>query len=209
MDYIFGREYKLGVMGGTFDPIHYGHLIAAENARAELALDQVLFVPTGVPPHKKTMEYTEATIRFQMTALAIASNEFFRVSDLETKRDGPSYTIDTVKALRELYPGVQIYFITGADAILEIATWRNAELLLSMCSFVAVSRPGYAMDDIRGRIGSFFEHPEINIFGMEVPALDISSTEIRKRVREGKTIKYMLPDNVMDFITEQGLYQSK
>ena len=208
MDSIFGQGRRLGVMGGTFDPIHYGHLIAAERAREELALDKVLFIPSGIPPHKRAGALALPKDRYLMTGLAIASNACFQLSDIEIVRDGVSYTVDTLKALLELYNDVQLFFITGADAILDIATWKSPGELLSMCNFVAVSRPGYNIDSIWRKAGKYIDRPEKSITGIGIPGLDISSTEIRERVREGKSVKYLLPDDVIDFIAEHGLYRS-
>jgi len=207
MSKINGQITRLGVMGGTFDPIHYGHLQAAEGARKELDLDRVLFIPAGRPPHKKFGAVASPWQRYMMTGLAIESNDYFQLCDMELEGDQPSYTIDTVKALLGLYTGVQIFFITGADAILEIGTWKKAAELLSLCRFVAIARPGYSMDKIWSIAEAFVINPEERIVGLGIPTPDISSTEIRKRLQRGKTVKYMLPDQVIDFITEQGLYR--
>ncbi|MCG9967014.1 nicotinate-nucleotide adenylyltransferase [Pelotomaculum terephthalicicum JT] len=202
-----GRVCKLGVMGGTFDPIHYGHLVAAEGAREELALDKVIFIPAGKPPHKPGHDLADAGDRYLMTGLAIDSNIFFEVSSIEIDRPGPSYTVDTIQFIMNQYPGAEIYFITGADAILEIITWKNVERLLSLCYFVAASRPGYRLDELWEKVGAFIQCPEKKILGMEVPALAISSTDIRRRVREGKTIKYLLPEPVEEYIAKKKLYR--
>ncbi|OPX86092.1 MAG: putative nicotinate-nucleotide adenylyltransferase [Pelotomaculum sp. PtaB.Bin013] len=199
--------FKLGVMGGTFDPIHNGHLVAAEGARDELALDKVVFVPAGKPPHKPGHDIADPRDRYIMTGLAIASNEFFEVSSIEIERPGPSYTVDTIQSLMDRYPGAEIYFITGADAILDIITWKNFEKLLSLCFFVAASRPGYPLDKLRQKVSAFIEYPERKILSMEIPALAISSTDIRRRVLAGKTIKYLLPEPVEDYIARHKLYQ--
>ncbi|MDF9408320.1 nicotinate-nucleotide adenylyltransferase [Pelotomaculum isophthalicicum JI] len=199
--------FKLGVMGGTFDPIHNGHLVAAEGARDELALDKVVFVPAGKPPHKPGHDIADPRDRYIMTGLAIASNEFFEVSSIEIERPGPSYTVDTIQSLMDRYPGAEIYFITGADAILDIITWKNFEKLLSLCFFVAASRPGYPLDKLRQKVSAFIEYPERKILSMEIPALAISSTDIRRRVLAGKTIKYLLPEPVEDYIARHKLYR--
>lgn len=198
---------KLGVMGGTFDPIHYGHLVAAEGARDELALDKVVFIPAGKPPHKPGHDIADPRDRYLMTGLAISSNIFFEISSIEIDRPGPSYTVDTIQSIMDLYPGAEIYFITGADAVLDIITWKNVGKLLSICYFVAASRPGYPLDELRQKVSAFIEYPEQKILSMAVPALAISSTDIRRRVREGKTIKYLLPEPVEDYIVRHKLYR--
>ncbi|OPY57789.1 MAG: putative nicotinate-nucleotide adenylyltransferase [Pelotomaculum sp. PtaU1.Bin035] len=201
------RLSRLGIMGGTFDPVHFGHLVAAEGARDVLGLEQVIFIPAGRPPHKPDCEITDPWDRYMMTSLAVASNEFFQVSSLEIDRSGPSYTIDTVQAIKGLYPGAQIYFITGADAVLEILTWKNVERLLSLCCFVAATRPGYQLDELWEKLGVLIQFPKQDILSMEVPALQISSTDIRRRVREGRTIKYLLPEPVEEYIVKHKLYR--
>ena len=193
-------------MGGTFDPIHYGHLVTAEAARYEYGLDKVIFIPAGQPPHKPNDKRTGPWQRFEMTKLAVASNPFFEESSIEIERPGPSYTVDTVQEIFRLYTGVQIYFITGADAVSEILTWRKVEKLLSICLFIAATRPGYKLDEMWKKIGILPQDLNKNIFGMEVPALAISSTDIRQRVREGRPIKYLLPEPVEEYLTSNNIY---
>jgi len=137
---------KIGLMGGTFNPIHIGHLVMAEEIRKGFGLDKVLFIPTGNPPHKLIEGQVSSKDRYIMTLLATASNEYFEVSDIETKRIGTSYTVDTIKELKEIYQMAEFYFITGADAILEIETWKNTKELLDSCKFIAATRPGYNMN---------------------------------------------------------------
>ncbi|MDD3653827.1 MAG: nicotinate-nucleotide adenylyltransferase [Desulfotomaculaceae bacterium] len=198
---------KIGIMGGTFDPIHYGHLVSAEGARDEVGLDQVIFVPTGRPPHKSNYNITNSQDRYLMTVLATASNHYFHASSMEVDRPGFSYTIDTVQSVVEMYPGAQIYFITGADAVLDILTWKSVEQLLSLCYIIAVTRPSYQLDKLWDRLGHILHCPKRRIISMEVPALAISSTDIRRRVREGMTIKYLLPEPVEDYIAKHKLYK--
>lgn len=193
------NKRRLAIMGGTFDPIHYGHLVAAEGARHEFNLEKVIFIPAGQPPHKKGRRITDSHYRLEMTRHAVSSNSHFEVSDIEVERTGPSYTIDTVIAVKELYPQHQVFFITGADAVLEILTWNRVEELLSRCSFIAATRPGYRLESL--------EHTLKNIVTMEVPALAISSTDIRHRVKDGRPIKYLLPEAVENYIKEMGLYR--
>ncbi|SMB92851.1 nicotinate-nucleotide adenylyltransferase [Thermanaeromonas toyohensis ToBE] len=199
---------RVGLMGGTFDPIHYGHLVTAEAARCEFNLDKVIFIPSGQPPHKKDYEVTSAEHRYRMTVLATASNPYFEVSRIEIDRPGLSYTVDTVSEYRRLWgPEPEIYFITGADAILEILHWKDVDILLTRCHFIAATRPGFPLarlEEVKPRLP---QDAEQRIHLLEVPALAISSTDIRRRVREGKSIKYLLPEPVEEYIREQGLYR--
>ncbi len=199
-------ERRLGIMGGTFDPIHYGHLVTAEGARYSFGLDRVIFVPSGRPPHKPGYIVSDPLDRYKMTCLAVASNPFFCASAIEVERPGPSFTIDTVRAVMQLYPGVKIYFITGADALLEIFKWKDFDILLTICSFVAATRPGYRLFELREKTASLPSGLKQNISYMEVPALAISSTEIRQRVHGGRPIKYLLPESVEDYIKNNKLY---
>jgi len=194
-------------MGGTFDPIHYGHLVTAEAARSRFDLDMVVFVPSGKPPHKKDYPVTAAEHRYLMTVVAVVTNEFFEVSRIEIDREGYSYTIDTIKQLRQIYPETELYFITGADAVLEILTWKNMSEILDDCHLIAATRPGYELDgtknDLKKAVGS-----NINkIHSIEVPALAISSTVIRQRVAQGLPIKYLLPEAVEQYILKNKLYR--
>ena len=201
------EERRLGIMGGTFDPIHYGHLVAAEGARYSFDLAKVIFIPAGSPPHKPGHTISEPLVRYKMTCMAVASNPFFCASAMEVERPGPSYTIDTVRSVMRLYPGSEIYFITGADALLEISSWKNFDILLSICNFVAATRPGYRLLELKEKLDSLPAALKQNISYMEVPALAISSTDIRQRVREGRPIKYLLPESVEDYIIKNNLYR--
>lgn len=210
-NFFMGKEIaskrRLGIMGGTFDPIHYGHLVAAEGARHAFNLEKVVFIPAGNPPHKPGYIVAEPSVRYKMTCLAIASNPFFCSSAMEVERPGPSYTVDTVRKMAHLYPEKRIYFITGADAILEIFSWKDSQILLTMCNFVATTRPGYCLKELNKRFDSMPKGVKQNISFMEVPALAISSTDIRQRVHEGKPIKYLLPEPVEDYILRNNLYR--
>lgn len=204
---------KIGIMGGTFNPIHCGHLVTAEEAYSQFKLEKVIFMPSKVPPHKETRDIIPAEDRYLMTVLAIAGNPHFTISRLEIERKGPSYTIDTVKELHKIYgPSWEIFFITGADAILEILTWKDPHQLAEYCSFIAATRPGYSLEKFRQSL-SLKENElskfEPRIYFMEIPALAISSTDIRARVREEKSIKYLLPDAVAEYIYQCGLYVNK
>lgn len=198
---------KLAIMGGTFDPIHMGHLVTAEEVRHEFDVDEVLFVPTGHPPHKSNINMTTCEHRYLMTVLATAANPCFKVSRIEMEREGVTYTIDTIKELRRIYGNeVQLYFITGADAIHKILTWKESEELLQICDFVAVTRPGYNKEELIEQIEGLKKQYEANIYFLEVPALAISSSDIRRRLSEMKPIKYLVPQEVENYIKKYGLY---
>lgn len=197
---------NIGIMGGTFDPIHYGHLVAAEGARYHYHLDKVIFIPAARPPHKAAQIISDPRSRLAMTALAVASNPYFEVSALEINRPGPSYTIDTVREVAETYHS-NIFFITGSDAILQILSWKNVESLLSLCHFIAATRPGYELTNLKETLKDLPAAVLKNITTMLVPALAISSTDIRQRVREGRPIKYLLPDNVEEYVMKHQLYR--
>ncbi len=193
---------RIGLMGGTFDPIHHGHLVAAEEARVALSLERVLFVPAGQPWQKERRDVTPARHRFAMTQLATDTNDQFEVSGIEMDREGPTYTIDTLHAIGEFYAGADLFFITGADATLEILTWKDPEEALDLATFVAVTRPGHDL----GRLASLGYRDRIVV--LEIPALAISSTDIRRRVGEGRPIRYLVPDSVRTYIDEQQLYRT-
>ena len=188
-------------MGGTFDPIHHGHLVAASEAAADLDLDEVVFVPTGRPPFKQYPGVTEPEHRYLMAVIATASNPRFTVSRVDIDRPGPTYTVDTLRDLRAQRPGSDLFFITGADAIEQILTWKDIDQLWSMAHFVAVTRPGHAMhvEDI----------PPTSVSRLEVPALAISSTDCRARVRAGAPVWYLVPDGVVQYIAKHGLYRGQ
>ena len=192
-------------MGGTLNPIHHGHLVAAEIIRDEFKLGEVLFVPSGKPPHKENNnEIAPPGHRWMMTVLATASNEYFSASAIEIERGGESYTRDTLRELKKIYgEKTEMYFISGADAIAEISTWHKTDYLPKLATFIAASRPGYRLDwekiDPRFRACTSL---------IEIPALAISSTEIRQRIREEKTIKYLVPEVVEKYIYKNRLYQT-
>ena len=198
---------KIAVMGGTFDPIHYGHLVAAEAVYCELSVQRVIFIPTGSPPHKKT-RVTSAEMRYQMTALAIEDNPHFTVSRMEIEREGKTYTIDTIKHLHAEYPEAEIFFIIGADEVHQIPAWHKAEDLLKRCRFMAVTRPGYDVHALKREIERIKECFSGRLHFLEIPALAISSSDIRSRCCVGKSIRYLLPESVENFIIKECLYQN-
>jgi nicotinate-nucleotide adenylyltransferase len=203
------KTLRLGVMGGTFDPMHFGHLVTAEEALVQFNLDRVLFMPSGRPVRKTHRHVSSAEDRYLMTVLATASNPDFEVSRMEIERPGDTYTVDTMTALRAQFgPRCELYFITGADAVREILTWKDAERFAGLCTFIAATRPGYEPDLAAGA-GESAPHgstawPRVEF--MEVPALAISSSDIRDRVRTRRPVRYLLPENVAAYIAKNGLY---
>lgn len=199
---------KIAVMGGTFDPIHYGHLVTAEAVRHRYDIDHVLFVPTGQPPHKLERAVTSPEHRYLMSILATETNQSFYVSRIEIERRGLTYTIDTLLELKKMYgENTEIYFITGADAFHEILTWKRAKELLTLCHFIAATRPEYPQEDLIRKIKVFKENYGKSFNFIEVPALAISSSDIRKRVQEDRPIKYLLPEAVENYIYKYNLYK--
>lgn len=197
-------------MGGTFDPIHYGHLVIAEAVRSKYNMDKVIFVPSGCPPHKNCSNVSSAMDRYTMTALATATNRYFDISTVEIDRSGKSYTYDSLIEFKKKYPKHDIYFITGADAIKDITTWYNYEKLLEMCYFIAATRPGYTLSNLKNKELQMLSKKQLeNIEIIEVPGIEVSSTDIKRRVRENKSIKYLLPETVEDYITKYDLYLKK
>jgi len=196
---------RLGVMGGTFDPIHHGHLLTAEEALQQFELAEVVFLPTGQPWMKADRVVSAPEDRYLMVVIATASNPRFSVSRLEIERDGPTYTVDTLKELQAERGDVELYFVTGADAMLEIFQWKSAEEALEMAHFIAATRPGYDLAAFEQ--GAPTSHPRVSV--MPIPALAISSTDIRERVRDGRPIRYLVPEGVQTYIEKAGLYRDR
>ncbi len=193
------RAPRIGVMGGTFDPIHNGHLVAASEVAHSFDLDEVVFVPTGQPWHKQNV--TPSEHRYLMTVIATASNPDFTVSRVDIDRGGTTYTIDTLRDLKRERPDAELFFITGADAVAQILSWRDHDELWDLAHFVAVSRPGHVL--------STDGLPTEDVSQLEVPALSISSTTCRERVRSGSPVWYLVPDGVVQYIAKHHLYRSK
>ncbi|WP_200914502.1 MULTISPECIES: nicotinate-nucleotide adenylyltransferase [unclassified Aeromicrobium] len=195
------RRRRVGVMGGTFDPIHHGHLVAASEVQSWFDLDEVVFVPTGRPWQKADREVSTAEHRYLMTVIATAANPRFEVSRVDIDRDGPTYTIDTLRDLAADMPDADLYFITGADAMAAILTWRDHEELFELAHFVGCTRPGHEMDEqtLEGL-------PVERITLVEIPALAISSTDCRVRVTSGEPVWYLVPDGVVQYIGKHRLY---
>jgi nicotinate-nucleotide adenylyltransferase len=192
------RTRRVGVMGGTFDPIHHGHLVAASEVQAWFDLDEVIFVPTGEPWQKSYREVSPPEDRYLMTVIATASNPRFSVSRVDIDRGGPTYTIDTLRDLDAARPGAEFFFITGADALAEILTWHDADELFTLAHFVGCTRPGHRLS------GAGLPDGKVSL--VEIPALSISSTECRARVGAGQPVWYLVPDGVVQYIAKRGLY---
>ncbi|MEO5653116.1 MAG: nicotinate-nucleotide adenylyltransferase [Marmoricola sp.] len=188
-------------MGGTFDPIHHGHLVAASEVQAWFDLDQVVFVPTGEPWQKAERAVSAAEDRYLMTVIATASNPLFEVSRVDIDRAGPTYTIDTLRDLARAMPDADLYFITGADALAEIFTWRDATELFALARFVGCTRPGYEMSP-----STLEGIPSDRVTILEIPALAISSTDCRERRAKGEPVWYLVPDGVVQYIAKHDLY---
>jgi nicotinate-nucleotide adenylyltransferase len=215
---------KLGILGGTFNPIHIGHLVAAEEVRDRLQLDRVLFIPAYAPPHKDDENIPSAKERMEMVDLAVSGNTFFEPSDIEMKRGGMSYSIETIEELRRIYPGSKLCFIIGLDAFLEIQTWHRWKELMALCDFAVMSRRGRNFSDLRlldfmanaadvlrgldkgSLTQANVQHGAATVHLVTIPLLDISSTDIRTRVKQGSSIKYLLPEPVEHYIIKKKLY---
>jgi nicotinate-nucleotide adenylyltransferase len=187
-------------MGGTFDPIHHGHLVAASEVAARFELDEVVFVPTGEPWQKRTHAVSTAEHRYLMAVIATASNPRFWVSRVDIDRSGPTYTIDTIHDIAQMRPGAELFFITGADALAQILSWKDPQHMLRLAHFVGVTRPGYVLSD---------DHlPPDTAMLVDVPAMAISSSAIRLRVKAGAPVWYLVPDGVVQYIAKHHLYAS-
>ncbi len=199
---------KIGLMGGTFDPIHNGHLVLAEQVRTRFQMDKIIFIPAGNPPHKEFVASKEH--RYQMTKLAIEDNEFFEISRIELDQDHKTYAIDTVTRLRQMYGDeTEIYFITGADMIIDLPTWKNFDELVHLCKFIGSTRPGVEDVELSQQINSLVKDYKADITITQVPALAISSTDIRRRVKYNLSIRYLLPKIAEEYVYTHSLYSDK
>jgi nicotinate-nucleotide adenylyltransferase len=197
------RRDGIGIFGGTFDPIHFGHLRMAEEARDQLGLDRVLFVPNRVSPFKAGGGVSPGELRAEMVRRAIADNPSFAISRVELDRPGPSYAIETVRALRDAHPDADLFFLSGTDAIKDLPAWREPEALLVLARFVAATRPGVDPGAVLAALPASWAD---RVTFIEMPGLDISATDLRARVRAGRSIRYLVPPPVEAFVRERGLY---
>ena len=187
---------KIGILGGTFNPIHIGHLILAEEAREKLGLDKIIFVPTNLAPHKDNSDVAPALDRLSMVKLAIRGNKYFQVSDIEIKRNGRSYTIDTIKELKCQFPEDSLYFVIGSDLLKYLDAWKDLTEIINLVSFIVATRPGYPLEKLPRFIKT-----------MEIRAVDVSGFEIRSCIKENKSFRYLVPEAVYKHITENSLYK--
>lgn|SRR3989338_908081 len=187
---------KIGILGGTFNPIHIGHLILAEEVREKLKLDRIIFVPAYLPPHKDNSDIAKAPDRLKMVKLAIKGNRFFSVSDLEIKRDGRSYTIDTIKQFKEIYLEDELYFIIGSDLLKYLNEWKDLAQIIKMVKFIVATRPGYRLEEIPAYIST-----------VAIRAVDVSGYEIRKAIKDNNSFRYLVSDPVFSYINKKGLYR--
>lgn len=205
-DFDFKSCNKIALIGGAFDPIHYGHLVTAQTVYDNFDVDRVVIMPLGDAPHKE-MSGAEAFNRYEMAKRAAEDNPAFAVSAMEIERKGKTYTVDTISEIKAINPDIIIYFVMGADEILSVDSWREPERLLKMCSFVAVTRPGFDKAGVMEKTASVREKYGCEIYFLEVPALDISSSDLRDRLRNGKSVRYLMPDAVVRYIEEKHLYK--
>lgn len=202
-----GKRKRIGILGGTFNPIHLGHLLIAQDALEQMTLDHVKFIPSATPPHKTAEVLANERDRLQMVKLAIRGNDRFEVDDLEIRRGGKSYTVDTLTELRRRNPKADFYFIIGADSLRELHLWREARRIVKLCTFVTVPRPGFEAKPMVDRRLDAATRKRLRQHVLRGHSCDIASREIRSRVASGRSIRYLVPDAVTDYIRRHGLYQ--
>jgi nicotinate-nucleotide adenylyltransferase len=216
---------RIGIFGGTFDPIHCGHVKAAESVQSVFSFDKILFIPSYIPPHKESEDVASAAHRLKMVELALSSFDRFSPSSIEIDAKGMSYSIVTLNRIKKMFPQTEIFFLLGVDAFLEIETWKDYEDVLEQCSFIVMSRPGYRLDEARGALSKKYNQRMVEISGpiqrdrqmffspkiylLPIHTLDISSSEVRERVGKNQSIEGLVPENVENYIKERRLYLRK
>lgn len=201
------KSKKVGILGGTFNPIHTGHLILAEHAYSEFDLDEILFIPTGVSYFKDPKIVADKKIRLDMTSAAIENNSHFALSTIETDRPGNSYTYETLEILKNQNPNTEYYLIAGADTLFQIDSWKNPDIIMKNAILLVSVREGQSLDELKAQANKLIDKYSADIRILECPYIDISSTAIRKRIAEGKSVKYMVADSTLEYIEKNGLYK--
>lgn len=197
----------LGIFGGSFNPIHMGHLILAEHIREELKLDKIIFIPAGNPPHKNIGNLELAHHRYNMVELAIENNPFFSISDIELKREGISYTSDTLAGIKEQYPDEELFFILGSDSIIQFPSWHRIDKIFELAGIVVAKRPNVPQAELDNKVNEFTEKYNARIIFSKAPYIEISSSEIRNRIKQGLSVRYMVPETVDEYIHNNNLYR--
>lgn len=197
----------IGIFGGSFNPIHVGHLVLAEFIREEFKLDKIIFIPAGNPPHKNVCDLETGTHRYAMVKLAVENNPFFEVSDIELKREGISYTCETLKEIKRIYQNEELFFICGGDSIVQFPTWREIGTIFELANIIVAGRPNVPAGELEKMISGFRNSYSARILCSEAPHMEISSSDIRKRIKSGLSVRYMVPEAVYEYIKRNNLYQ--
>lgn len=200
---------RIGLIGGTFNPIHTGHLIISEYIKGKFPLDKVIFIPTNNPPHKEMEGVISAFHRYKLALLATENNQDFEVSNIELEREGKSYTIDTINEFKKLYPNDELYFLIGGDTLYKLIEWHNIEQLFQVIDFIVIGRDGFSNDDILNKIKELKDNYGARIDFVDGPIIEISSTEIRENIKNDHSIKYLVPEKVEDYIYYNKLYSAE
>lgn len=200
---------KIGLFGGTFDPLHIGHLVAARLAKDAMQLDRVVFIPAGIPPHKIGQAITPSEKRLQMVVLAVGYEPDFAVSDWEILQEEPTYTVDTLEFFASQFPDDELYFIMGADMLCDLPNWQEPQRILQLARIIGMKRPGFVLDECHEKLRELFADAVEKIHYVEMPGLEISSTWLRDRLQQKRSVDYLIPERVIRFIEENGLYDGR
>lgn len=200
---------KIGLFGGTFDPLHIGHLVAARLAKEAMQLDRVIFIPAGIPPHKIGHDITAGDKRLQMVVLAVGYEPDFAVSDWEISQDEATYTVDTLEYFASQFPEDELYFIMGADMLCDLPNWKEPQRILQLAQIIGMKRPGFVVDECQSKLLQIFADGIERVHYVEMPGLEISSTWLRDRLRQRRSVDYLIPERVIRFIEENGLYDGR